>query len=616
MALKYYLEYTDLEKIEHRVEIDDPDYMGSQIQVNGYVSLQSGSVNSPIESFRGQGLKLYLEASIDLTFNDLYSENDRVFKVTYIRDSITQFVGFLNPEGLFEDYVSDKWMLTLICGDGLSFLKTLSYVDNITNELFRGKQSELEIITNCLKRTDLGLNINTSIGISYGGQTANTDVLSQTYLNSERFLKEDNQQTVMQCEEVLRSILEKYNAVIQFRNGEWFIYRPIELFNFSSRTFYKYNSNGTTLSPVTVDINLTTNLGSQIDEYYPHWVNSNQKKNTKNSIGAYRVNYKYGLVSNVLDNPTLLSDDGDLFNYTINEPTLVEFPVSERGIRVKGSSGNVSVAVSDPVNISDQDSIQVTFVQKSGDPTANVPHYVKNNAISYRVALTDGSTTYYLQSDGSWTTTVINLTIDTVFIGYKTLVLKSGLVPITGTLTVDIRDSREEGSDSSVEITLIDVRPTTTEEGGVKGEVHTVQRIANPSSKILPNKEIFNGDVPTDLYEGTIYKADQTTPTTVWNRTGVVEESAILRIMAEDTLSMFQSPSIEFSGDIYGFIPCMSRILINNQPGIYIPIEYEYKTNINITSLKLRQIFGFLGSDIDYELTFDYGNVVEPTIRR
>ena len=281
MALKYYLEYTDLENIEHRVEIYDPDYTGSQIEVNGYVSLQSGSVNSPIESFRGQGLKLYLEASVDLTFNDLYSENDRVFKVTYIRDSITQFVGFLNPEGLFEDYVSDKWMLTLICGDGLSFLKTLSYVDNATGELFRGKQSELEIITNCLKRTDLGLNLNTSIGISYGGQTANTDVLSQTYLNSERFLKEDNQQTVMQCEEVLRSILEKYNAVIQFRNGEWFIYRPIELFNFSSRTFNRYDSNGTALSPSTVDINLTTTLGSQIDEYYPHWVNSNQKKNTK-----------------------------------------------------------------------------------------------------------------------------------------------------------------------------------------------------------------------------------------------------------------------------------------------------------------------------------------------
>ena len=81
MALKYFLEYTDFENILHRVEIDEPDYTGVETEVTGYVSLQSGNVNSPIECIRGTGLKLYLDANVNLTFSDLYSENERYFKV-------------------------------------------------------------------------------------------------------------------------------------------------------------------------------------------------------------------------------------------------------------------------------------------------------------------------------------------------------------------------------------------------------------------------------------------------------------------------------------------------------------------------------------------------------
>jgi hypothetical protein len=50
-----------------------------------------------------------------------------------------------------------------------------------------------------------------------------------------------------------------------------------------------------------------------------------------------------------------------------------------------------------------------------------------------------------------------------------------------------------------------------------------------------------------------------------------------------------------------------------------MPIEYEYNAQTNITKLKLKQILNNLLPDatysgIDYELTYDYGNVVQPTI--
>lgn len=617
MALKYYLEFEDNLGVLHRAEIDEPNYAGEQIQVTGYVILQAGSVNSPIESIRGTGLKLILDASIDLTFQDLYSETDRYFKVTYIRDGITEFIGFLNPEGLFENYVSSQWTITLICADGLSFLKNLSYVDNETGASYTGKQSELEIISNCLRRTGLRRDIYTSIGISYTGQTPNTNVLSQTYLNAERFLKDDNQNTIMNCEEVLRSVIEKYNAVVTFFKGSWYIFRPIELFNFTARTFYGYDFTGAALNPTTVTIDLTFNIGSQIDGFYPHWSNGNQLKRNKNSIGAYRINYKYGLVSNILLNPTLLNQgegfqspsDFEVFDWTVLNSLYIGFNSENPGVgvAVTNTAGTVLVLESDALPVIQNELLQISFTQKSLNPTVGIPISLPNNRIGYRVRLSDGVTTYYLRGDGSWTTSIDSIDVDTIFAGFQTFIINMQATPIAGNIVVQLQDALNAGF---VYITNIDIR---TKEN-IVGENHSFEKTTNPSSKILNTKEIFVGDIPSQSFLGTIYQADETTPTETWLRDGFTTPNPILRVMGEDTMSMFQSPSIEFSGDIYGFIPYMSRVLINNNDGVYIPIEYAYNIKKNVIRLKLRQIFGFF-SGISYEFSFDYGNVVNPTIR-
>jgi len=617
MALKYFLEYYDLVGVFHKAEIDDPEYVGEPIKVNGYVELAAGSVNSPIESIRGTGLKLFLDASVNLTFQDLYSENERTFKVTYTRENIVEFVGFLNPEGLFENYVSDKWIITLICADGLSFLKNLSYINNETKESFSGKQREIDIIANCLKRTNLDLNIYTSIGISYTGQPSNTNVLTQTYLNSERFLKEDNQDTIMNCEEVLRSVIEKYNAVVIFYQGGWHIFRPIELFNFTARTFYGYDSNAEPLNPVTKEVDFTFNLGSQIDGFYPHWAETDQQKRIKNSIGAYRINLKYGLVRNILANPTLLNQgtgfqspsDFEVFDWNVLNSLYIGFNSDNPGVgvAVTNAPSVVLVLESDPITVTQNELFQFSFTQKSLNETPGIPPFLENNRIGYRVKLTDGVTDYYLLDDGSWTTSVEAIDIGTVFIGFTTFTVQADTLPVSGEITVQLQDARDVGF---VYVTLIDIRSVTE----IVGENHSFEKTVNPSSKILPTKEIFNGDIPSDSYLGTIYQFDETTPTETWVRDGFTNPNPILRVMGEDTMSMFQNPSIEFKGGLYGFIPYMSRVLINNNEGVYIPIEYRYNTKTNTMQLKLREIFGVF-SGISYEFNFDYGNVVDPTIQ-
>ena len=47
-----------------------------------------------------------------------------------------------------------------------------------------------------------------------------------------------------------------------------------------------------------------------------------------------------------------------------------------------------------------------------------------------------------------------------------------------------------------------------------------------------------------------------------------------------------------------------------------MPTAYSYNALSNITSLELTEVLNTdILSDVLYELTFDYGNVVEPTIK-
>ena len=79
MAEKYFFEYTSIDNVLHKVTIDDPDFVGSTTEINGYCELTPGNNDNPIECIKGTGLKIYLEASLTQTFSDLVNENERFY---------------------------------------------------------------------------------------------------------------------------------------------------------------------------------------------------------------------------------------------------------------------------------------------------------------------------------------------------------------------------------------------------------------------------------------------------------------------------------------------------------------------------------------------------------
>ena len=277
--LRYFLQYNNIISDEYKCEIYKKGYKGTSTEIKGKVSIDKGGVKDHLDAVRGTGLSLELEATTLLNLEDLYSDDERDFTVKLYKNNIVLFVGYLKPDGVFQDYVNDIWKINIDCIDGLGALDNLSFVRE-SGLYFTGKMKPLDIIYYCLKRSGISLPLNTSINTFYEGLTidSTTNILNKIYLNADRFVKIDDN-TIMSCDEVLKSVLDIFTAVITQENGEWYIYKPNELFNSAFVEFKRYDISNNYTGNVTKNLNVS--IGSQIDNFYPHHCNSNQRINIR-----------------------------------------------------------------------------------------------------------------------------------------------------------------------------------------------------------------------------------------------------------------------------------------------------------------------------------------------
>jgi hypothetical protein len=605
---KYYLQYKDTQDVEYEIDIFDKNFNGDSTLIGGYAVIEYGSVNTNLDTIRGKGMTLYLEASLDLTFEDLYSEVENTFKVFVYRNGVGVFSGFVKPDGLFQDFVNERWEISLDCVDNLGVLENLAFVD-ADGIPYAGKLSIMQIIANCLKRTENIFNINTSINISYEGFGANdiVDPLVNVFLSTSRFVKDD-ENTIMNCAEVLESVLSLFNAVISqntstLNNSEWFIYRPNEIYNNSLIKFrrYEFENNLTRLEGYN-EVDLAFNLGSQINNKYPHHCNGNQRIGIKGSVSAYRINYKYGFELGLLNNPNFSHVGLAYDSYTVNNNTyIITDPNIDVGLKMQASNSKVLTLTSQAVPLLEGELINI-----SGKISGNF-----NNLISFNIKLG----IYSLNSSGQWVTGGITGLARSV----SSFTFLADPLPVSGNLVIEIYSPTPRFGETQLGIMTLErldvINLSNTNTNNLKGEFHTVQRLSKPSSIAKDTVEIYNGDNPSIIYDGAIFKNDKITTTSKWFRRDFTESLTILQIAAEDALRASQLPSKIFSGNVFGYLPYMSLINIDGVTGKFMPIEYSFDTKNNITSLKSLELFGDELTDIDYKFAYDYGTTVKPTIK-
>jgi len=622
LKLRYFFQYTNNVNDTFLCEIYKKNYTGIATEIHGSATLEKGSVKDHLDSIRGTGLSLELEASLDVTLEDLYTQNEQDFVVKFYKNSNILFRGFLKPDGVFQSFVRDIWVISLDCVDGLGALSNLSFVQT-SGFRFIGKMKASDIVYNCLKRTGILLPINTSINTLYDGltYTDNLDILTKIQLNADRFFKNDGQSTgdgtLMSCEEVLKSVLDIFCACITQENGEWYIFKPNEIYTNPYVLFRRYDIENTYIGNVTINVNKS--IGSQVDNYYPHHCSGNQKIEIKGSISAFRLGYKYGFVSGLLPNPSLIHD-GNL-NYegwTVEDPTkIINDPLDSSGFVIRnttlGNTNNIVKSSPFGVVVGDFLKLKISF------SVTNATIFLRGRFIKmkiqqgiYFLKYTPASNSTPLEdvSKAVWTTNPNDT--------YSFLLKKTGtyelIIPdfiADGDISLSIVTMYPSGGIST--INSIDLIPNTGEKPEI-GEFHTVSRIQKVSSIVKENKSVSNGDNESVTYLGGIYKEDGIVPTSTWSRKGSFESYPLLRIAAEEELRIGQKPLKQFTGSIFGYLPYLSFIAINNLNGKFFPVEYSYDTKANIVDFKLLELYSAEIPDIMYKFTFDYGNTVKPTI--
>lgn len=616
VALKYFFQYKNDVNDTYLCEIFKKDYTGIFEEIHGIAILEKASVTNHLDPIRGGGLQLQLEASKGLTLEDLYSDDEQTFSVKLYKNKKLVFVGYMNPDGVYQDYVRDEWKITVDCVDGLGAISNLAFVQE--NGLhFTGKMRAIDIIYNCLKRTGTLMNINTSINIEYDGLPEGYTILESIYLNADRFVRTDNE-TIMSCEDVLKSILDIFKACITQIDAEWYIYKPNEIFVEPYVVFNRFNINNVFIGNKTV--NLNKELGSHADNFYPHHCGGNQRIEIRGALGGFRLGYKYGFVSGLLPNPRLVKT-GMTLNYdgwdVLSTSLLINDPLKDSGFYFKNTatmSDTTPKVQSQTLFVTTDDliSLKLEFEVASDFGSSFTKFQIKQGIYYLSYFAEDALAPIDDAVNAVWTTD--SSKFFTIYLHNKKGVFTIPMPKIIadGNLTIGIVANQNAGTNSTTLYKSIDIVPTQSATA-IEGEFHTVERANGTSTIVKPNQTVYNGDNPGVLYLGAVLDINQL-PTSLWNRRNSLDKFPLLRIAAEEELRIAQKPMKIFRGDFFGYISYLSFIHINNV-GYFMPIEWSYNTFTNITTCKQLELFVSEINDVVYTYSIDYGETVKPTIK-
>lgn len=621
MAIKYRIAYNDVEGNEYDITIESDSYSGLEVPVGGKARLQLPETKV-LDPIKGAALRLELDADSGQDFSDLYTEEERVWLVRMTRNTnLTLFVGWVDPEGVFEDYVQQEWVISLDVNGGLGLLKNLRFVDD-NGFPFYGRQSALQIIANCLARTELGLRIRSAVdiypvGFSIGSGALRNDPLANIYFNVDRYVRDDGE-TIQDCHEVLSSVLKVFGAVITQENARWIIYRPESALEFNQLTFLEYEPDGTAVpaafggGQARFPKNFRIQTGSFSAGHTPHLCNENQQIFRKKSLASFRVNYKHGLDESLVNNPYFKSLDGSTYpSWQIVDPGFVEIPDDRLGVRINGGNNTNVLAVqsTDPISVATGDTFVLTLKWKTSFRIAAFVGLVIEVQLGGQyLTLVDPENVLFNEFQGQWGGTPGNI----ILAGSPNGSEKRVFVPeCPSTGSIQVRIYTPFFQVDWVDIDEIQLAPTS--QNVIEGQVYTSTNPDSRSSRVDDVLEVENGDNPSFKYYGTIVGEDQETPTTLWTREGHEDNVELLRILAENYMRMHQQVQMEFSGDFYGFLYPTNILAIDNLQN-FIVTAYDFDTAENTISITAIQGYSAELLNLVFDLTTDYGNVVKPTI--
>lgn len=459
--IRFQLSSKDLNGKVATVNIVKKNTVGTPTDVDG------GSENPIVHTIRLQGnddkyasiaaatLTLCLKSATVGQFQELFDITSESYRVNFYHDGILKMTGKIYPQSYREPYTeSVNYPVTVTATDGLVELDSLDFVDE-SGAFITGKNSELDIIALILQKLEFNIGIRSAINMYAVGMNvaASDDPLEQAFVDCRAYYNADEP---LSCLDVLKRILEPYQATILQWEGFWWIVR-FEEFISTSVPYREYDYTGAYRSNGTHNPIVNVKKTSGYDRL--HWTGE-VFMDMVEPFGNIEVIYKQGKVKSLLrngefkinyntgvDGAKKASCDLSAFSFVQNSDTyfssnLVKANDSELG--EEPSNGALSVTATGKAYIM----TKIENFTLGGSDQLNIAIKVKleGQLVDFpyqKVKIQVQHGTVYLQQDGRWTTTPSTI-IHYVkefgkYVELKTSALASGT--FDDTLTVKVYSS-------------------------------------------------------------------------------------------------------------------------------------------------------------------------------
>ena len=257
-----------------------------------------------LDPINGSAMTIELIPSTTFQFKDLYTSNNRDYRVEHLIGGSVNWVGFLLPEQYDAAYKIAPYPNKFVAADQLGFLKSLKWDHNFDTTIQYGLAvpTILQALEWIFEKTNIELNMREGLNVYERAfnKTVADSPLDQAYFHGIAY-------EGLTYYEVLEDILKKFQAILKQREGEWFIFRPTEAIkgDFTTRLWttsfipsvfhFNYTSNTLTniIVPTTAanvgpaDLVRIANMGNQWNR--PAW-------------RKYILKQDYGTVQNILLN--------------------------------------------------------------------------------------------------------------------------------------------------------------------------------------------------------------------------------------------------------------------------------------------------------------------------
>lgn len=560
MAVKFIMEFTNVQDILCKLQfiVDDDIYSGEPIKIYGsqrpFVLNEFNNDLDLFKPIRPQQATIEVLASASgVNISDfLVEDNDKAMKVVFSYGSHSPYwYGIVSQEDMSEVWIAQNHIITLRADDGFGSLKTLPLQDFDGNAIL-GRYTPLELINYCVHNTAQSFTFSYIISnLFYSGMNTGSKQtgLDQCKIDALTFVPEPD--TYDDSYTVLEKINSAFNQTIFQYQGQWWVLRVPELFIPQSGVLYGYQNNkpsigqrGNILNRYMADVGgdsiikpimpemlktlLKPSKETTVSFSFTPFVQvlKNQDFLSGTFIGEIFVDDKYEFTWTVDDWDHLIDNGSGSYTTSTKEffrELIYGVGFEDDYVEVEVEDANSSLIRAQPIRISANDKIKITFKQLWGELKAGI---VGNSEVCMYARLkTDGNAYYSLTPAGEWVSTIetAGFTVTRIVTNkddeeYQEVTLSTNGVPADGEFTFGLYLFFSTGlfwkrfKDLTFEVTppLNQLRTKI-----VKGDYHkyTIGKNVNKYSE----SEIFIDD-GYENHKGTLYLADGETLTSVlWN---------------------------------------------------------------------------------------------------